>query len=544
MSKKNKYQNIADEECKQAVIFARVSSEEQKKGASIDAQLKTVIDYCNNHKFKILDKFSIVESSTRGGRLKFYEMLEFVKSQKHKTAIVVNCVDRLQRGYKECVELDDLRKQGRIEIHFYKEGFYLHRDSNSSDILRWDMGILSAKMYVGALRDNVLRSQEYKREAGQWQSCAPVGYLNISKTKSTPANIIIDEERAPKVKRLFEEYAKGGRTLQDITNLARTLGLSSKMCRVNKTISRAQVQNILKNTFYIGYFTQKGKVYKHPYPLFIDKELFQIVQDTMEGRKRAPSKLYYGDKQYVFTGLVRCGCCGSLMTCETKVKDDKHSYNYLKCNKLRSKCSQKPINEAKILQQLEQELSLPINISDTMLNNIKSEVKKQLKAENINTTNLKRDITIKLNELDEEAKNLFRGYMKGKCDEKMYNELKTEIEMEKEKLQKDMDKYLEIDAETDEILANIVEIAANVGKFLKSPIISEKRDILKLILSDCKTEGKNIAFSIVKPFNELLKTPETDKWCRRKESDFRPHPYQGCALPLSYGGTIKRQKQT
>lgn len=302
--------------------------------------------------------------------------------------------------------------------------------------------------------------------------------------------------------------------------------ISSKMCRVNKTISRAQVQNILKNTFYIGYFTQKGKVYKHPYPLFIDKELFQLVQDTMAGRKRAPSKLYYGDKQYIFTGLVRCGCCGSLMTCETKVKDDKHSYNYLKCNKLRSKCSQKPINEAKILQKLEQELSLPINISDTMLNNIKAEVKKQLKAENINTTNLKRDITIKLNELDEEAKNLFRGYMKGKCDEKMYNELKTEIEMEKEKLQKDMDKYLEIDAETDEILANIAEIAANVGKFLKSPIISEKRDILKLILSDCKTEGKNIAFSIVKSFDELLKTPETDKWCRWQESDLRPRHYQ------------------
>lgn len=31
MSKKNRYKNIADEECKQAVIFARVSSEEQRK---------------------------------------------------------------------------------------------------------------------------------------------------------------------------------------------------------------------------------------------------------------------------------------------------------------------------------------------------------------------------------------------------------------------------------------------------------------------------------------------------------------------------------
>ena len=202
-----------------------------------------------------------------------------------------------------------------------------------------------------------------------------------------------------------------------------------------------------------------------------------------------------------------------MMTCETKVKDDKHSYNYLKCNKLRSKCSQKPLNEAKILKQLEQELSLPLAVSDDMLKNIKSEVKKRLKEENINTANLKRDITIRLHDLDEQIKTLFRGYIQGKCDEKMYNELKTKIELEKEKLQKDMDRYLEIDTETDEILANIAEVAANVGKFLKSPIISQKRDILKLILSDCKTDGKNLCFSIAKPFDKLLKTPEINKWC-------------------------------
>ncbi len=95
----------------------------------------------------------------------------------------------------------------------------------------------------------------------------------------------------------------------------------------------------------------------------------------------------------------------------------------------------------------------------------------------------------------------------------MYNELKTEIELEKEKLQKDMGRYLEIDTETDEILANIAEVAANVGKFLKSPIISQKRDILKLILSNCKTDGKNLCFTITKPFDKMLKTPEIDKWC-------------------------------
>ena len=59
----------------------------------------------------------------------------------------------------------------------------------------------------------------------------------------------------------------------------------------------------------------------------------------------------------------------------------------------------------------------------------------------------------------------------------MYNELKTEIELEKEKLQKDMGRYLEIDTETDEILANIAEVAAKVGVYLKSPIQSTKKEI-------------------------------------------------------------------
>ena len=291
------------------------------------------------------------------------------------------------------------------------------------------------------------------------------------------------------------------------------MGLYSKMCRVNKTISRAQIRNILKNPFYIGYFYNKGKIYQHNYKHLIDKDLFEIVQDIMEGRKRAPSKLFYGEKQYVLTGLVRCGCCGSLMTCETKTKDEKYSYNYIKCNKLRSECHQKPLNEAKVLKQIEKALSLPMNISDDMLKNLKAEVRKKLKEESKVTSGMKKNITDQLQALREEEKILFKGYVQGKCDEEMYNELKTEIELEKEKLQKDMDKYLEIDTETDKNLVNIAEVVANIGVFLKSPILGTKKEILRLILSDCKTEGKNLCFSITKPFDKLLKTPEINKWC-------------------------------
>ncbi|MFR1367030.1 MAG: hypothetical protein ACLSBF_01410 [Alphaproteobacteria bacterium] len=47
--------------------------------------------------------------------------------------------------------------------------------------------------------------------------------------------------------------------------------------------------------------------------------------------------------------------------------------------------------------------------------------------------------------------------------------------MKKKNYKKDMDKYLEIDNETDEMLANIAEVAANIGNFLKSPIIAQKK---------------------------------------------------------------------
>ena len=91
--------------------------------------------------------------------------------------------------------------------------------------------------------------------------------------------------------------------------------------------------------------------------------------------------------------------------------------------------------------------------------------------------------------------------------------MKAEIAEKRENLEKTMARYNSMDDEIDDVCDKIAEVAANAGKILKSPIISQKRDILNLILSDCKTEGKNLCFSIRKPFDKLLKTPEINKWC-------------------------------
>ena len=65
-----------------AVILVRVSSREQKEGYSIDAQLTRLRKYCEQKELEVIKEFVIVESSTRGEREKFYEMINFIKKQK------------------------------------------------------------------------------------------------------------------------------------------------------------------------------------------------------------------------------------------------------------------------------------------------------------------------------------------------------------------------------------------------------------------------------------------------------------------------------
>ena len=108
--------------CEKAVIFARVSTQHQQdEGSSIDAQLESIRNYCKENGLESIKEYILAESSTRGDRKQYHEMLNFVQNYKDKIAIVVNCVDRLQRSYKDTPAPDEMRKEGKIKVHFLKE---------------------------------------------------------------------------------------------------------------------------------------------------------------------------------------------------------------------------------------------------------------------------------------------------------------------------------------------------------------------------------------------------------------------------------------
>lgn len=74
---------MENNEVLKVVLYARVSSEEQKReGFSIPAQLDLLRDFALKNKFHIVKEFTESESAKQSGRKKFEEMIQFLKNSK------------------------------------------------------------------------------------------------------------------------------------------------------------------------------------------------------------------------------------------------------------------------------------------------------------------------------------------------------------------------------------------------------------------------------------------------------------------------------
>lgn len=537
---KKKYKQVIEiEKCEQAVMLARVSSRKQERGASLEAQEKSIKEYCNRNNLIIIEPypkaFVFTESSTRGGRKKFNEMIDFIEKQKHKTAIVVHTLDRLQRGFGECEKIKELLKADKIEVHFIVESLILDKFSSDDDFTRYDFGILSAKLYLTSMNKNVKRSQKYNREAGLWQGLAPIGYLN-AKDERRRATLILDPERAPIIKQIFEEYASGVHSLKSVWLSAKEKGLMSKEPNYNPRsknygkicpISRNKIHDILTNTFYYGAMyvadeeidekTKKPvktfyKLINHVYEPIISKELFDKVQKVLKTRKkeRFCKEQKYAGIPFVFRGLITCKC-GCAITPEHHKKGNKE-YVYLRCSHQKGTCNQKLVNENTILEQLEREIFHQIRISPTMHDLLKTSITQSLEDEKKINASIRKKITEEISLIDTRLERLWECYLDRDIDKAKYELEKQKYLEQKKDLNARVEKYSDISNGLKENIGKAIDFAANLSNLMKAASPDEKNMLLKRLLTNCVLDGEVLKYEIKAPFDKLLVCSNYKKW--------------------------------
>ena len=537
---KKKYKQVIEiEECKQAVMLARVSSRKQERGASLEAQVESIQSYCKRNNLIIIEPtpkaFVFTESSTRGGRKKFNEMIEFIEKQKNKTAIVVHTLDRLQRGFEECEKIKELLKADKIEVHFIVESLILDKFSTDDEFTRYDFGILSAKLYLTSMNKNVKRSQKHNREAGLWQGLAPIGYLN-AKDERRKTTLILDPERAPIIKQIFEEYASGVHSLKSVWLSATEKGLISKEPNYNPRsknygkycpVSRNKIHDILTNPFYYGAMyvadeeiderTKKPvktfyKLINHVYEPLISKELFDKVQKVLKTRKkeRFCKEQKYAGIPFVFRGLITCKC-GCAITPEHHKKGNKE-YVYLRCSHQKGTCNQKLVNENTILEQLEKEIFHQIRISPTMHDLLKTSIIQTLEDEKKVNASVRKKVAEQINIIDSRLERLWECYLDRDIDKARYELEKQKYLEQKKDLNARAEKYSDISNGLKENVEKAIDFVANLSNLMKAASPDEKNMLLKRLLTNCVLDGETLKYEIKAPFDKLLSCTNYKKW--------------------------------
>lgn len=292
-----------------AVCYIRVSTREQVDNLSLPTQLRACEEYCRREGFRVLATFREEgESAKTSDRTELKNLLEFCRKNKGRVHFVV--VYNLTRFAREKYDHFALR------AHLQSLGISLRSvmepidDSSTGKLME---GVLAAF----AQFDNDVRSERTRAgmraalELGRWTYPAPLGYRNSPKWSGQ--SLVHDPDRAPLVRRMFQEMAAGTKTKQEVLRLVTELGLRT---RHGHTLAPQTIQQMLRNPIYMGEVRSADRsiVRRGDFEPLVDEATFYAVQAVLDGRVVVAGPRQRNHPDFPLRAWVRCSTCERPLT--------------------------------------------------------------------------------------------------------------------------------------------------------------------------------------------------------------------------------------
>ncbi len=292
-----------------AVIYVRVSTKEQIDNLSLPTQLKACEEYCERQGFTVAARFREEgESAKTADRSELKKLLEFCRLNRGKVQFVV--VFNLTRFAREKYDHFALR------AHLKSLGISLRSATEPID------DTSTGKLMEGVLAafaqfDNDVRSDRTRAgmraalELGRWTFRAPLGYMNAP--RAVGRSLIPDPQRAPLVRRAFQELATGRFTKQDVLKTVTALGL---VTRRGAPVPPQTFDGMLRNKVYVGWIEvpDYGVSTRGDFESLVTDKVFYRVQAILDGRLEMTAPRQRNDPDFPLRGYVRCAVCGKPLT--------------------------------------------------------------------------------------------------------------------------------------------------------------------------------------------------------------------------------------
>ena len=338
---------------KTSAIYSRKSTEsEDRQVLSIESQVKELQMTVTRHGYAHPLILEESKSAKAPGRPVFNKLMEMVESGKIQ-AIFCWKLDRLARNPVDGGRIIWAIKNQGLTIITPSQTY--SREEDNTILMYVEFGM--AQKYIDDLGRNVKRGNRAKLDLGWLPGCAPLGYLN----KLDDHTIVPDPERFPLVRKMWDMALSGMYSVEQIRQTANNeWGFRTKQSKRQggSPLSKGVMYKMFRHPFYYGVIERnvegERRRYTGAHQPVVTEEEFWRVQKNLGNPVPKPHR-----KQFPFTGMMRCGECGSVITAEEKIKLSGKSYTYYRCTKKckDKRCQQSPVTgselEAQFLPVLE-----------------------------------------------------------------------------------------------------------------------------------------------------------------------------------------------
>ena len=478
---------------RESVIYARVSSKEQEEtGYSLPSQEKFLGEYAAKKGLSVAKAFSISESASgKRQREVFTEMMGYVNKQRIKI-IICEKVDRLTRNFKDAVMIDEwLEEDEGRQVHLVKDSLVLHKNSRSQEKLNWGIRILFAKNYIDNLSEEVKKGLTEKLKQGWLPTKPPLGYKTIGE-KGHKIHVI-DEAKAPHLRKMFEFYATGEYSL---ARLVKTMYQEGLRTRGGGKVVKSRMADLLGDPFYVGKIRYNNMLHLGAHEPLVSHQLFERVQNILRG-KASPR---FRKHSPLFRSIIRCASCNGLVTWETQKG---HWYGH--CNGYRGCVARKYVRQEKVEEQL-----LPyfekITIRSTRLVEwIKKALKESHRDEISYNSAAREELTKRYEVLQRRLERLYDDKIDGNIAEDFYQRKVDQYTSEKEEIMQGLEKHEAASTQYHELGASILDLAHQAKQIYlaDSCTVEDRRTLLSLVFSNLSLQGDKISVSYTKAFETL-----------------------------------------
>lgn len=391
--------------------YVRCSSDEQKKnGYTIKDQADYIEVFAKENDLLIVEQYvdeGISATLEISKRKALAQLIADAKAGKFDI-VVFKCIDRFFRNVAEYYECQkQLQKAGVTWLSIEEPDLDPQDDDAAFKInIYLTMAEYEARKTSKRIRfNNKMRIQNRQVVTGTRNFHFPWKVVGEKRNR----HLEKDMEMAPRLYDLldyFEIHQSKSATVEYF---------NSKY----DPISYQTLSNLLTDTLLYGEY--KGVPdYVLPY---ITKERFDRIQEIL---KRTSRNNGSSDRVFIFSGLIKCPCCGRNLTGNYHYREGIKEYFSYRCNKYRidKVCTNKmALNEKKIEKQLLDNLDQYIQNEIVRVKTIKE------------TKTPAQDNTRKIEELKKEMKRLTIAYRKGRVEEDEYDKDYAELESELKKLE-------------------------------------------------------------------------------------------------------------